>query len=230
MQASGLVVIPPTTSGAAQPVPKALLACGVAASLLYFAMNIIVPLQWPGYSFASRVISELSAVDAPTRSLWVPLGVVYTALMVAFGWGVWIAARGNRPLRVAGALILIYSLIGLVWPPMHQREVVAAGGGTLTDVLHIVWSAAWVTFMLAAIGFAAAGLGKRFRAYSIATLALLLIFGLLTSLDAPKLSTNLPTPLIGVWERIQIGAVIVWDTVLAIALLRRQASVMRAAP
>jgi len=56
--------------------------------------------------------------------------------------------------------------------------------------------------MLAAIAFAAAGLGKRFRLYSIATLAILLAFGVLTGLDAPKLSTNLPTPLIGVWERI----------------------------
>ena len=97
---------------------------------------------------------------------------------------------------------------------------------TLTDTLHIVWSAAWVTFMLAAIAFAAAGLGKRFRLYSIATLAILLAFGVLTGLDAPKLSTNLPTPLIGVWERIQIGVVIVWDMVLAVALLRTKASLL----
>src|SRR5437773_5429680 len=80
--------------------------------------------------------------------------------------------------------------------------------------------------MLAAIAFAAAGLGKRFRLYSIATLAILLAFGVLTGLDAPKLSTNLPTPLIGVWERIQIGVVIVWDMVLAVALLRTKATVV----
>ena len=208
---------------------NALLLCGIFASLLYVAMNVFIPLQWKGYSVASRVISELSAIDAPTRSLWVPLGIAYGVLMIAFGWGVWLSARGNRPLRVAGALILAYSIIGLFWPPMHQREVVAAGGGTPTDTLHIVWSAAWVTFMLAAIAFAAAGLGKRFRLYSIATLVVLLAFGVLTGLDAPKLSTNLPTPLIGVWERIQIGVVIVWDLVLAIALLRVKATATPAA-
>jgi hypothetical protein len=201
---------------------KAFLVCGILASLLYVAMNVFVPLQWPGYSFASRVISELSAIDAPTRALWVPLGTIYSVLMLAFGWGVWASARGNRPLRVAGALIFVYSGIGLGWPPMHQREVVAAGGGTLTDTLHIVWSAAWVAFMLAAIGFGAVALGKRFRLYSIATLVILVGFGMFTGLDAPKLSTNLPTPLIGVWERIQIGVVILWDIVLAIALLRRK--------
>jgi uncharacterized protein DUF998 len=202
------------------------LICGILASVLYFAMNVFIPLQRQGYSFASQVISELSAIDAPTRALWVPAGIAYSVLMIAFGWGVWHSAPGNRPLRVAGALIFVYSLIGLAWPPMHQREVVAAGGGTLTDTLHIVWSFACVAFMLAAIAFGTAALGKRFRLYSIATLAVLVAFGVLTGLDAPKLSTNLPTPLIGVWERVQIGVVIVWDMVLAIALLRIQ----RAAP
>lgn len=199
-----------------------LLASGIVASLLYIAMNVFIPLQWQGYDVASRVISELSAIDAPTRSLWVPLGIAYGLLMIGFGWGVWDSGRGNRPLRIAGALILIHSIIGLAWPPMHQREVVAAGGATLTDTLHIVWSGAWVAFMLASIAFAAAGLGKRFRLYSIATLAVLVAFGVLTGLDAPKLSTNLPTPLIGVWERIQIGVVIAWDVVLAVILLRGQ--------
>lgn len=229
MATPGIAITAPNKTATAVPLTRLLLACGIVSSLLYVAMNVFIPLQWQGYSFASQVISELSAIDAPTRSLWVPLGVVYSVLMVAFGWGVWLSARGNRPLRVAGALILVYSIIGLAWPPMHQREVVAAGGGTLTDTLHIVWSAAWVAFMLAAIAFSAFALGKRFRIYSIATLAILVAFGVLTGLDAPKLSTNLPTPLIGVWERIQIGVVMVWDMVLAIALLRLQRTASRPA-
>ena len=225
MAAPSIGITPSDRTAKAVPV-SVLLICGIVAAVLYFAMNVFVPLQWQGYSFASQVISELSAIDAPTRSLWVPLGIAYGVLMVAFGWGVWVSGRGNRPLRTAGALILIYSIIGLAWPPMHQREVVAAGGGTLTDTLHIAWSAAWVIFMLAAIAFSAFALGKRFRRYSLATLAILVAFGILTGVEAPKLSANLPTPLIGVWERIQIGVVIVWDIVLAVALLRMQ----RAAP
>lgn len=227
MAEDGTAVASPSTSADATPEPRGrstirelALVCGILASVLYVAMNVFIPLQWPGYSFPSQVISELSAIDAPTRSLWVPLGIAYTVLMLAFGWGVWVSARGNRPLRVAGALIFVYSIIGLAWPPMHQREVVAAGGATVSDTLHIVWSAAWVAFMLAAIAFAAAALGKQFRLYSIVTLVILVAFGVLTGLDAPKLSANLPTPLLGVWERIQIGVVILWDIVLAIALLR----------
>ena len=48
---------------------KSLLACGLAASLLYVAMNVFVPMQWDAYSSFSQTISELSAIDAPTRSV-----------------------------------------------------------------------------------------------------------------------------------------------------------------
>src|SRR5687767_13553183 len=149
---------------------KALLVCGIVSSLLYVGMSVLIPMQWDGYSHASRVISELSAVDAPTRPLWVVLGIVYGVLVTAFGWGLWASARRNRPLRVVGGLIIAYGAIGLApWPPMHQREVLAMGGGTLTDTLHIVWSVVTVLLMMLAIGFGAAAFGKRFRLYSIAT-------------------------------------------------------------
>jgi len=199
-----------------------LLFCGILSSLLYGAMNVVVPMQWEGYSSVSRVVSELSAIDAPTRSLWVVLGIGYGVLATAFGAGVWTAARGNRSLRIVGALLLAYGAIGLVpWPPMHQREVLAAGGGTLTDTLHIVWSMAAVLLMMLAIGFGAATFDKRFRLYSIATMVILVVFGVLTGLDGPRISANLPTPWIGVWERINIGVFLLWCVVLAITLLRQ---------
>jgi hypothetical protein len=53
-----------------------------------------------------------------------------------------------------------------------------------------------------------------------ATLALLVAFGALTGLDGPRIAANLPTPWVGVWERINIGAFLFWVVVLAVALLR----------
>jgi len=41
-------------------------------------------------------------------------------------------------------------------------------------------------------------------------------------LDQPRLAANLPTPWMGVWERINIGVFLLWVSVLAIALLRAQ--------
>ena len=123
-----------------------------------------------GYSVVSHVPSELSAIGAPTRPLWMWLGRVYAVLMIAFGWIVWRSAPPNRALRVVGALLMAHTVFGQFWPPMHQRAVLAAGGGTLTDTLHLVWAMVTGVVFMFMVGFGAAALGKRFRFYSIATM------------------------------------------------------------
>lgn len=203
-------------------VKKIALLSGILASLLYIAMNIFVATQWDGYNAASQTVSELSAIDAPTRSLWVIPGIIYTLLMAFFGWGVLKSAVQNHSLHIAGALLMVYGIIGLGWPfaPMHQREALAAGQGSVSDTLHIVFSAVTVLLMLVAIGFSARAFGEKFRVYAIVTIFTLLLFGMLTALDAPLLEDNLPTPWIGLWERISIGAFILWVVILAIVILR----------
>ncbi len=197
-----------------------LLWCGIASSALYVAMIVFVPMGWPDYSSASRTVSELSAIGAPTRSIWVPLGMVYTLLVALFGCGVWQAAEGRRPLRVVGAVLVVYGLFGLGWPPMHQREVLAAGGKSLTDMLHIAWTMASVGLMLVAMIACAGAFGRGFRHYTVATVVLLIGVGLVTSQSAARVEANLPTPWIGVWERLDIALFLAWIVVLAAMLLR----------
>ncbi len=199
---------------------RVLLACGIAAPLLYVAMLVLVPMGWEDYSSASQTVSELSAIGAPTRALWVPLGIVYNLLVAAFGWGIWASTRGNRGLRVVGGLMLASGVFGLFWPPMHLR----GAEFTLTDTLHIVWTMVSGLLTLVAMGFAAAAFGNRFRRYSIATLVLLVATGAMTGVDAPRIQANLPTPWVGVWERINIGIWMLWLMVPAIVLLRRSAA------
>jgi Protein of unknown function (DUF998) len=200
---------------------KILLVCGIVSSLLYVGMNVFVPMQWKDYSSASQTVSELSAVGAPTRPLWLLPAAFYTLLVTAFGWGVWKSAGRIRALRIVGALIVAYGALGVLWPfaPMHLRPVLAAGGGTLSDTMHIALGGVTVILMLLAIAVGAAALGKRFRVYSIATLVIVMVFGALTFLEAPRVGANLPTPWIGLWERINIGVFLLWVAVLAIALL-----------
>jgi hypothetical protein len=201
-------------------VRKLLLICGILSSLLYVAMIVFVAMQWDGYSSASQTVSELSAIGAPTRSLWVVLGAVYALLVTAFGWGVWVSAGRSRPLRIVGGLLIVDGVLGFFWPPMHQRAVLATGGGTQTDTMHIVFAIVTVLLMMLAIGFGAAALGKRFRLYCIATMVILVVFGALTGMNGPRISADLPTPWVGVWERINIGVFLLWVMVPAIALLR----------
>jgi CubicO group peptidase (beta-lactamase class C family) len=211
---------------------KALLVCGILSSMLYAAMTVFIAQQWPGYSSASQTISELSAIGAPTRSLWLLPGAVYTGLVMAFGWGVWTLAGRNRRLRISGGLILAYGSLGLLWPfaPMHLRDVLAAGGSTLSDTLHIALSSVTVLLMLLAIGFGSAAFGRRFRIFSVATLVTLFTFGALTFFDAPRVAANLPTPWIGVWERINVGMFLLWVVGLATVLLRREDRVAAIGP
>jgi hypothetical protein len=204
---------------------KALLVCGILSSVLYVAINIFVAAQADGYSSVSQTVSELSAIDAPTRALWMTLIPIYGLLLIAFGYGVWLSGRRSRALRIAGALVIAHAVIGFFWPQMHLRPVLAAGGGTLSDTLHIVWTFVTVVLMMLSIGFAAAAFGRRFRVYSIATIVLLVAFGALTGTYAPSIQANLPTPLVGIWERIDISLFLLWVVVLASALLRLKDSV-----
>ncbi len=205
-------------------VNKWLLLCGIFSSVYYIAINIFVPLFDNGYNAASQTISELSAIDAPTKNLWVPLGFVYTLLILFFGWGVLNTSGKNHSLRITGILIFIYALAGFFWPfvPMHQRAVLAGGGATLTDTLHIILGIVSVILMLLSMGFGAATFGRVFRIYTIISMGALVLFGIMTGIDAPKVGLNLPTPFAGIWERINIGVFMLWLVVLSAKLLKLQ--------
>jgi hypothetical protein len=195
-----------------------LLSCGILSSLFYIAMNIFIPMYFTGYSLSSHTVSELSAIDAPTRSLWVSLAMVYILLFAAFGLGVWLSASENRSLRVVSYLIGVYILINFYWPPMHLRGNLP----TLTDTLHIVWAFITLALMMLIMGYGAASLGKHFRIYTIITFLIFIVFGALIGIEAPDIPENLPTPFIGIWERINIGAFMLWVIVFGFALLRRK--------
>ena len=51
---------------------------------------------------------------------------------------------------------------------------------------------------------------------------MLVVGGVFTGLDQPRLVANLPTPWMGVWERINIGIFLLWVVMLAIAHLLAQ--------
>ena len=197
---------------------RLLLSCGIVSSLVYVAVNIIGPMIYPGYDVVSRAVSELSAIGAPTRPLFIATGIPYNLLVLAFGIGVWRSAAGSRPLEAAGASLAAFAVLGFTAPfaSMQQRGQPFA----LTDALHIAGTSLTVLLMLLAIGFGAAALGPRFRAYSIVTLLVHLVFGAWAAAEGPRLAAGQPTPWIGVTERINIGVFLLWVVVLAVALMR----------
>jgi bacteriorhodopsin len=107
---------------------------------------------------------------------------------------------------------------------MNTREALAAGEGTLRNAMHIPRTALMSLFIVLTMGFGAALLGRRFRFryYSYGTIAILIAFGALTSLQAGRMAANEPTPWMGIEERINIYATMLCVAVLAIGLLRAQ--------
>jgi Protein of unknown function (DUF998) len=190
--------------------------------LWYVFMNIIVPPQYPGYDSASQTVSELSAIDAPTRQLWFVLAIFYSLLFMAFGSGLWLSAKENWKLSYVAVFIIFDAVIGFFWPPMHRREIIAAGAGTATDILHLAWAFVHLLLMLLMIGFGAAIFGKTFRIFSLVIVLIFIIFGILTTRDSSGIEAGLPTPYLGIWERVNIGAYMLWVIVFTILMIKRK--------
>jgi hypothetical protein len=207
-------------------VRKIFLSCGIVSSVLYVITDVLGTLRYPGYSYADQTFSELTAQGAPTRSLMVALnGIPYGVLVAAFAGGVWASAGPKRAARITRAMLLGYAAFGVAGGlvfPMRPREALAAGEGTLRNTMHIPATAVMSLFIVLAMGFGATLLGKRFRYYSYGTIAILLVFGVLASLQAGQMAANEPTPWAGIEERINIYATMLWVAVLAIGLFGTQ--------
>ena len=204
---------------------KLLLLCGAVSSLLYLAIDALAAVRYPDYhSFTSQAISELGAVGAVTEEMVHPLFLGYNVLLCAFAVGIWASAGHRRALRVIAALLAGIGVVGWLTPPMYLR-----GSGTVSnDLPHIVLTGVLVLFILSAICVGASLYGRKWRRYSYATLLIILVSGALTGLAAGRLAAGQPTPWLGVAERVNIGAYLLWILLLAITLLQSHAPLVAA--
>lgn len=201
-------------------VQNVLLLAGVLAAIVYLTADILCGLRYPGYSFTNQVVSELSAIGAPTTALWVRLLQIFAILFAAFAIGVVWEGRGNRRLRLTGGLLVTFVLAGPLWSffPMHQRGDVF----TWTDAGHIALGAVFVLLIVAVMTLGAGALGGRFRLFSRILVTVALLSGVGTFAYVPRMIDQLPTPWVGTVERIHLYAFYLWIGVLAVALVRRQ--------
>ena len=201
---------------------KILLICGILSSLHYVTATILGAMRWNEYSSTSQTVSELIAINAPSAPLVVPLFLTYSVLMFAFGLGVWRSSGQKRILRIVAYFIVGKEVLGLaatLFAPMHMRGQET----TLSDTMHALLTGVGVFLcMFPAIGLGAKAFGKQFRLYSISTMLIFIVFGIMSFLDAPQLAANLPTPWLGVWERVNIFGYLLWIVVLAIVLLKTE--------
>lgn len=99
---------------------------------------------------------------------------------------------------LAGALIIAHGAMGFLWivAPMSQREVIAAGGSTSADTMHLVLSGATGFFVAAYVATDAVAFGWAFWLYSIATVGTALLFGVLSA-QVDRIEAGDATPYYG---------------------------------
>ncbi|MEM2130598.1 MAG: DUF998 domain-containing protein [Candidatus Bathyarchaeia archaeon] len=192
---------------------KLLLVSGFLASLLAVCTDVLVGMLCEGYSFTSQSISELSAIGSPTRSIAFVLNLVYAALLIAFGLGVWKSSR-NRAMRIIAGLLLANAAISIIvvtFFPMNLGEAVG--------IIHLGLMAFNVIFLqMLTIILGAVAFRNWFRLYSLGTILAFLVLTVFGIFIAPQVILGPPQS--GLQERVMGYGYLLWQALLSLALLR----------
>jgi hypothetical protein len=201
---------------------KVLIGCGVLSSVLYVVADVVASRRYEGYSYRDYTFSELLATGAPTRPPMVALvGVGYNLLVVACAVGVAQTGGDRRAAWRTGAFLAGYAVSGMVGGvlvPTMPRDT----EGTFRNTLHIPATLVMSVCILLAMWHGAKLLDRRFRHSTWGTMLVLVAFGVLTSLQGGRLARNEPTPWMGIEERVNIYATMLWIAVFATALMRTE--------
>jgi len=198
----------------------ALLACGALSSIIYVLSDVIGAVSYPGYVYAAQAISEMSAIGAPTTELLAPYYRLFSLLFVAFAAGVWLVGGRQTALRWSAAFMFAVAVVGAGFSlfPMNMR----GAERTFSDMMHLVVAAVTMVLLSGAILSGSKAFDRLFRTYSVASVAVMLAFFMLTLGDAGGVAANAPTPFMGIKERVSMAAWLLWIFVFSVKLLRNR--------
>lgn len=200
---------------------KILFLCGLLSPLVYILMTIIGAELRPGYSHIYHAVSELLESGAPNKLLLDTLLAVSNILGILFGFGVFQLAQEsiNKPQagKIGATCIYVVGVLGLltaVFFPMDPRNV----GLSFSGLMHLILVAAMFILSIAATFILAGWLKKqseysKFGTYSYISAIIILISGIFA-----VVATILESPIIGLAERVTIGASLQWTFFLAYKL------------
>lgn len=200
-------------------VNRSLLACGLVAPLIYFSADLASSLSYDGYQWADQAVSELFAVEAPTRNFVVVMFTVYNALLFAFALGILRVSDQRRALRIIAFLLAASAVLGLItdlFAPMHARGFQQGSTGQW----HIILTGVQTLFIFAMLAAGTRVLERWFRVASWVVIAILLVAGPVTALLTGDMEVSEPSPWMGVAERVLIYTYLLWTGALAVSLLR----------
>jgi hypothetical membrane protein len=191
---------------------------------VYVIGDLLSSFLYDGYSYLDQAISELSAFGSPVRPLMVTVILIHGVLVLAFGVGV-LRASGRRSLSWVGGLLIAIGVVGF---PTHTVWAMSSRGmaGGFNDTMHIVLSAVFSVLVIAAMALSAVAYPGWFRLYALATIAVVVGFGMASAFAIQGIEQN-DTPWAGGFERINAYAYFAWLVVLAVTVMRREVPATR---
>lgn len=194
---------------------------GMIAVAGYVGATVLGGVLDPEYSHLRDAISTLTAAGAPDRVLLGALYVGYNLLLAGFALAVYRSSAGGRLLLAATVLFALGSVSGIGQVTAFPQD---APGSPLTGpgTMHLVLAgvSSLVTVACAVLYWRGFRTDPVWRPMSRVSLAAAIV--ILAS--APGAVVTVGGPVQGLFERVTIGAFMVWIIVLSAHALRRQAA------
>lgn len=190
---------------------------GVISLLSYTVAVIFAPLAYPGYNWLSQAVSDLSANNAPSRTLWNQLSSLYgpCGIVSITTVCIFIKDKLNKTSRWGIYLFCIMNWISNVGYTMFPLSD-SGNAGAFQDIMHIyVITVLVVLLSIISLVLIMIGGYKNRKHLSLAIFASTTLFLMLVG----AIGTNIaPKEIFGVFERFSVFAVTIFNAVLGIYL------------
>lgn len=189
---------------------------GVVSLLSYTAAVVFSPLAYPGYNFMAQAVSDLSAANAPSLSLWNRLSAFYNVCEVVCATVVCVGIQGQKTklLRTGIYLFAVMEWISAVGYRMFPLSD-SGYAGEFQDVMHMVVTALVVLLSIVSliVIIVAGAKDKRCRSYGICAAVALAM--MLVGAMGMKI---VPVEYFGIVERFSVFAATGFNAALGIHL------------
>lgn len=189
---------------------------GAVSFLSYTAAVVFAPLAYPGYNWLAQAVSDLSAANAPSLTLWNQLSALYNTCEVVCITAVCIGIQGQktRLLRVGIYLFAVMEWLSAVGYRMFPLSD-SGYAGTFQDVMHMAVTAAVVVLSIVSLVLMIVAGAKRKECRSYGICAAVALGMMLVGALGIKL---VPAAYFGVVERFSVFAATGFNAALGLHL------------
>ena len=190
---------------------------GVVSFLSYAVAVVFSPMAYPGYNWMAQAVSDLSAVNAPSRMLWNQLASLHGVCGIVCAMAVCVFIQGKfcKALRMGIYLFAIMNWISFIGYSMFPLLESGTNGIAIQDRMHLIVTIAVVIFSIVSLVLIMIGGYRKEACLSLAvwaTIALLFMF-----LGAIGVGM-VPSKYFGIPERFSVFAATGFNMILGLYL------------